>query len=136
VQCETDASGGSCVQSQFRALQRDPGPDNVCKMRELGAHRVFYINSLPLVSDQQVLIGRKRMDALSEAPDKVFRLTSGGLAGDCLHEREHVLGAVIDFTHQKVKPPLLCLRPEMSLMIFAAPMMRPSASRTGKMGAA
>src|SRR5262249_35243581 len=35
-------------------------------------------------------------------PDKVFRLTSHGLAGDCLYQTEHVLGAMIDLTHQKL----------------------------------
>jgi len=60
---------------------------------------VLDINALPLVPDQQVLIGRERLNPLSEVPNKVFRSTSRGLAGDCLHETEHVLGAMIDLAH-------------------------------------
>src|SRR5258706_13574091 len=71
-------------------------------MGELGAHEILDINSLPLALDQQVLIGGKCLDALSEALDKIFRVTSRGLAGDCLHETEHILGAMIDLSHQKV----------------------------------
>jgi hypothetical protein len=64
-------------------VHRDPGPHEIGKMGELGAHQILDINSLALVPDQQVLIGCKCLDALSEALDKIFRVTSGGLAGDC-----------------------------------------------------
>jgi hypothetical protein len=37
---------------------------------------------VPFVPDEQVLIGRKCLKTFSEAPDKVFRLTSRGLARD------------------------------------------------------
>ena len=60
------------------------------------------VNALPLVPGQQILIGRKRLDAIGEALDKIFRLTSRGLAGDCKNETEHILGAMIDLTHQKL----------------------------------
>ena len=83
-------------------MYRDPGPHEIGKKGELGPRQILNINSLPLVPDQQVLIGRKCLDAVSEALDKIFRLTSRGLASDCLHETEHVLGAMIDLTHQKV----------------------------------
>jgi len=42
------------------------------------------------------------LDAVSEALDKIFGLTSRGLASDCLHQTEHVLGAMIDLAHQKL----------------------------------
>ena len=35
--------------------------------------------------------------------DKVIGFTSGDLAGDCLHETEHVLGAMVGLSHQKLK---------------------------------
>src|SRR5712671_7390589 len=82
-------------------MHGDPGTDQVGEMGELGAHQVLRLNSLPLVADQKVLIGCERLDALSKAPDKVFRLTGRGLAGDGLHETEHVLGAMADLAHQK-----------------------------------
>ena len=90
------------VQAYRRAVHRDPGPDKIGKVCELGAHQILDINSLPLVLDQQVLIGRKCLDTVSEALDKIFRPTSRGLAGDCLHETEHVPGAMTDLAHEKV----------------------------------
>src|SRR5712672_947984 len=83
-------------------MHGDPRPDQVSEMGELGAHQVLRLNALPLVADQKVLIGCERLDALSKAPDKVLRLTGRGLAGDCLHETEHVLGAMADLAHQKM----------------------------------
>jgi hypothetical protein len=46
---------------------------------------ILDVDSLPLTPDRQVQIGRERLDAVSEPLDKVFRLTSRGLAGDCIH---------------------------------------------------
>jgi hypothetical protein len=102
VQCKTDRLGGSRIQAQLWAVDIDPRTNKIRKVRELGAHQIFDIDSLPLVPDQQILIGRERLNALGEAPDKVFGVTSRGLAGDCLHKAEHVLGAMIDLTHQKM----------------------------------
>src|SRR5262249_47611483 len=85
------SSGSARPQACRRAVHRDPGPHEIGKKGELGSRQILDINSLPLVPDQQVLIGRKRLDAVSEALDKIFRLTSRGLAGDCLHETKHVL---------------------------------------------
>jgi hypothetical protein len=99
VECEPDGLRGDCIQTHLRAVRSDPRPQKVRKMRELGAHQILDINALPLVPDQQVLIGRERLNALSEALDKILRLTSRGLAGDCLHDTEHVLGAMTDLTH-------------------------------------
>ena len=93
---------GSCFQTQLRAVQSDPRPDKIRKVRELGAHQILHVNPLPFVPDQQVLIGGKRPDTLNEASDKVLRLASCGLAGDCLYQTEHVLGAMIDLTRQQV----------------------------------
>ena len=76
-------------------------PTRSAKGRELSTDQILQVDSLPLILHQQVLIGRKCLDALSETPDKVFRLTNRGLAGDYLHEAEHVLGAMIDLTRQK-----------------------------------
>jgi hypothetical protein len=45
------------------------------------ARQILHIDPMPLVPDQQVLIGGKRLKTFSEAPDKAFRLTSRGLAG-------------------------------------------------------
>ncbi len=52
MQCKTDRLGGGCVQTQLRAVHSDPGPDEVRKVRELGAHQILHINSLPLIPDQ------------------------------------------------------------------------------------
>jgi hypothetical protein len=39
---------------------------------------------------------------LSEAPNKVFRMTSRGLAGSYLYQAKQVLDAMVGLTHQKV----------------------------------
>src|SRR5207245_4004254 len=54
-----------------------------------------------VVPDQQVLDGRERLDALSKAPDKVFRFKTRSLAGDCLHEAEQILEAMVGLTHEE-----------------------------------
>jgi hypothetical protein len=69
VHCETDGLGGPRVKTQFRAVRSDPRPDKVCKVRELGARQILHIDPMPLVPNQQVLIGGKRLKAFSEAPD-------------------------------------------------------------------
>src|SRR5262249_17975230 len=102
VECEADGLGGDRVQVQLLAAYGDPRSDHVGKMRKLGAHQVLCIDALPLVTNQQVLIGRERLEALGEAADEVFALTGCGLASNCLHETEHVLGAMIGFAHQKM----------------------------------
>jgi len=71
-------------------------------MRELGAGQVLDVHTAPLTPYQQVLISRKRLDPLGEALDEIFGIFSGGLVSDRVHNAEHVLGAVIDLTHQKV----------------------------------
>src|SRR5262249_24337300 len=86
-----------------------PRTNEVGEMRELGVNQVFNINSLPLVSEEQVLIGRKRLETLGEARDEVFRLRSRNLTGDCLYETKHVLGAMIDLAHEETLPFLALL---------------------------
>ncbi len=102
MQCETNGLRGGCIQTQFGTVEGDPNPDKIREVRELGAHKIFDIDSLPLALDQQVQVGCERLDALSEPLDKVFRPTSCSLSGDCVHETEHVLSAVTDLAHQKL----------------------------------
>jgi hypothetical protein len=83
-------------------VQRNPNPDKIRKVRELGANQIRYSNSLPFIPDQQIMIGCERLHAFAEGPDKVFRFTSSRLTSDCLHQTEHVLGSMISLTHQKV----------------------------------
>ncbi len=88
---------------QLRTVHGDPRPDKVREMREVSAYQVLQIGSLPLVPTQQVLVGGERLDALRESPDKALNIASRGLAGDCLHETEQVLDAMVGLTHQKMK---------------------------------
>src|SRR5258708_18900396 len=74
-------------------------------MRELGAGQVLDVHTAPLTSYQQVLIGRKRLDPLGEALDKIFGIFSGGLVSGRVPNAEHVLCAMIYLTHQKGHPP-------------------------------
>src|SRR5262249_11927419 len=82
VEREPDCLRGSRLQAKLGATHGDARTNEVGEMRELGVNQVFNINSLPLVSDQQVLIGRKRLETLGEARDEVFRLRSRSLTGD------------------------------------------------------
>jgi hypothetical protein len=76
VYCEADRLGGSRVQTQLGAARSDPRPHQVREVRELSAHQVLDIHSVPFIADQQVLIGSQRLDALGEASDELWRLTS------------------------------------------------------------
>src|SRR5258707_4692645 len=66
--------------------------------------QVLDLDPFPFVPDQQVLIGRKRLDALGEALDEIFGVPAGGLVGDRVHDAEHVLCAMIDLAHEEVLP--------------------------------
>src|SRR5215475_6733278 len=71
-------------------------------MRELGTNQVLDLDPTPLVSDEEVLVGRKRLDALGEALDEIFRVSGGSLVSDRVDDTEHVLGAMINFAHKEV----------------------------------
>jgi hypothetical protein len=45
----------------------------------------------------------------SEALDEILRISGVGLAGDCLHKTEHVLGAVTHLAHDEVLSFLVAL---------------------------
>src|SRR5215467_15862124 len=85
-------------------MDTDAGTNKVGEVRELGANQILDLDPIPLVADQQVLIGRKRLDALGEALDEIFGIFGGGLVSDHVHDAEHVLGAMIDFAQQEVLP--------------------------------
>jgi hypothetical protein len=108
VNCKADGLGSSSVQPQLRTADDNAGANQVGKVGKLDAHQILGIGPLPLVFDQKVLIGRERLDTLTEALNKILRSFLGrGLAGDGLHETENVLGAVTGFTHQQVDPLLM-----------------------------
>src|SRR6266853_626879 len=90
---------------------------------------------IPFVAHEQVLIGRKRLDALGEALDEIFGILGGGLVGDRVHNAQHVLGAMIDFSHEEVLL-LLVLLAFGNVLDGAAeahgPALRPGALKIGK----
>jgi hypothetical protein len=45
------------VEAQLGAIQDNARTNQIGEMRELGAHQLLDVNSLPLVPEQQVLIG-------------------------------------------------------------------------------
>src|SRR5215472_19041060 len=71
-------------------------------MRQLGPDQVLDLDPIPFVPDEQVLTGRKRLDALGEALDEIFGIFGGGLTSDRVHDAEHVLGAMIDLAHEEM----------------------------------
>src|SRR5260370_1427951 len=80
----------------------DTRANEIGEMRELGANQVRDLDPIPFVADEQVLIGRKRLDALGEALDEIFGISGGGLVSDGVDDAEHILGAMIDFAHEQV----------------------------------
>src|SRR5499427_395675 len=90
-------------------MQGDTRTNEAREMRELGAHQILDLNPFPFVPDEQVLIGRKRLDALGEALDEIFGVFCGGLVRDRVDDTEHVLGAMIDLAHEEVLPFLALL---------------------------
>jgi hypothetical protein len=83
-------------------VQRNKTPIKTCKVCELGVNQIRYRNSLPLVSDQQIMISCERLHALSEGRDEVFRFTSSRLTSDWPRETEHGVGAMVSLMHQKM----------------------------------
>ena len=72
-------------------------------VRELRVHQFIHVDALPLVVDQQVVIGRERLDPLREAFHEVFGIASRRLAGDGLHDAEQILGAMADLAEQQAQ---------------------------------
>src|SRR5262249_20925880 len=70
--------------------------------RDLGASQVLDLDPMPPAFYQEVLIGRKRLNALGEAFDEIFGSSGGRLVSDRVHYTEHVLGTMIDLTHEEV----------------------------------
>jgi hypothetical protein len=71
MQCETDGLGGGRIQAQPWAIDRDSRPDKICKMRKLGAHQFFDIDTLPpipivRVGDVPVRRGREFIGRIAE----------------------------------------------------------------------
>jgi hypothetical protein len=55
MQCETNGFRRGSIQMQLRTVHRDPGPDEICKMRELGACQVVKFGGTLLVPIEQIL---------------------------------------------------------------------------------
>src|SRR5262249_20571816 len=99
---KADGLGGGGVQLQLGAAQRNAGIQVVGKVGELGTNQIPQIDSPPRVADQQVLIGGERLQTLGESLDEPLRVVRGGLVRNGLHEREHVLGAMVHLAHQEL----------------------------------
>src|SRR5258708_10293912 len=102
VECMPDGLRGSRVQAQPGTLYDDTGTNKIREVRELGANKVLDVDSMPFVSDEQILIGRKRVDAIGEALDEIFKILGDCLVSNRDDDAEHVFGAMIDLTHKKL----------------------------------
>src|SRR5215475_3442526 len=98
VQGEPDGLRRICSEAQFGATNVDTRTNEVGEIRELTANQVIDVNSPPLVPDEQVLVGGKRLDAFGEAVDEIFRTLGSGLACDRSDKAQNILGAMIDLT--------------------------------------
>jgi hypothetical protein len=72
VERGSDDLRGSCIQSQLGATHDDTRANEFGEGRELGANQVLDFDPMPLVPDEEVLICRKRLDALGEVFDEIF----------------------------------------------------------------
>jgi hypothetical protein len=104
VEREPNGLRGSCIQSQLGTAHLDTRAKKIGEGRELGADQVLGLCPMPFTLDEEVLVGRKRLDALGEAFDEIFGISGRGLVSDRVHHAEHVLGAMIDLAHEEVLP--------------------------------
>jgi hypothetical protein len=109
MQREPDRLRRSRIQTQLGAEHDDTRTNKIGEGRKLGASQIIDLDPTPCVPDEEVLIGCKRLDAIRETFDEIFRGSGGGLASDCVHDTEHVLGAMIDLAHEEVLPFLALL---------------------------
>src|SRR4029077_13252510 len=112
VKREPDGLRSSRLQAPRGTTHHDTRTNEVGEGRGLGENQTLDFDPVPLAPDEEVLTGRKGLDALGEAFDEIFRISGGGLVSDRVHDAEHVLGAVTDLTHQEALPflALLALR--------------------------
>src|SRR5262245_29500313 len=81
----------------------------VAEVRKLRPRQLMEIRSLPFISYQDVMTRGQRLDARLEPGKEVIRPGVDGLLRNCLHKGEQVLGAMIDFTQEKVDLLLMLL---------------------------
>jgi hypothetical protein len=60
------------LKRRLRAAHGDTRINEIGEGGELGMNQVLDVDSIPFVADEQVLIGRKRLDALGEALNEIF----------------------------------------------------------------
>src|SRR5262249_24304335 len=102
VKREPDGLRRGRLQAQLGAMHGDTRTNEVREMRELGVDQVLDLDPVPFVADEQVLIGRERLDALGETLDEILGIAGDSLVSDRVDDAEHVLGAMIDFAHEEV----------------------------------
>jgi hypothetical protein len=71
-------------------------------VRKLGTNQVLDLDPIPFVTNEQILIGRKGLNALGEALDETFWVSGGCLVSDRVHDAEHILGAMINLAHEEM----------------------------------
>ncbi len=82
-------------------FQRDMLLDRILEMRELRARQRADLDADPVIVDEQVMAGGERLDALREALEEIGLPRRKRLARHRLHERQHVLRAVVHLAHQE-----------------------------------
>ena len=92
-----------------RSPQIDAGADQIAERLELGADKFTEINTLPSILEKQVLARSQRLHTPSEAIKEVLRVCGERLAGYRLHQRKHILRAMVHLAHEKTDLIVLAL---------------------------
>ena len=89
VQSHANALRGRWCQAGRRSHEQDALPNQFLEMGELTFDEARYLDTLPVVLDQQVLAGREAVDPVREALDERCRVgVLCGLLGDRLDDGE------------------------------------------------
>jgi hypothetical protein len=72
IQRQADTLSSSRSEEQPRTMDQDALTDEIGEVGELGAHQIMYADPVPLILDQQVLIGCECLQALREARDVIL----------------------------------------------------------------
>src|SRR5258708_17456486 len=109
MESHSEGLRGGGVGKDPRPCELDALVHEVAEVRKLRPRQLMEICSLPFISDEDVMTRSQRLDTRLEPGKEVIRPGVDGLLRNRLHKREQVLGAMIDFTQEKVDMLLMLL---------------------------
>jgi hypothetical protein len=101
MECQSDGLPPGRPYAQLGAMHRDTRTNKVGEGRELSANQVPGLHPSPFVPNESFLIGRKRLDALTEALHELSGI-SGWQSGGRLPAQERACSAMIHLACDEV----------------------------------